>query len=121
MTRKVTRKVKLVIIGVFILCIIAFLLFRALKPPSELSENKFVEVYVQLSIANEMFTSDTLKLNDERERIFQQAKVTPEEMNRFVNRYNQKPEEWGRVWEKIVKWLSEESTQQKRKPNQKPP
>jgi hypothetical protein len=121
MTRKVSRKVIRIIFGAVILCIIVFLLFRALKPSSELTEDKFVEVYVRLSIANEMFTSDILKLNEERERIFQQAGVTLEEMDRFVNRYNQKPEEWGRVWEKIVKRLSEESTQPKRKPDQKPP
>jgi len=121
MTRKVTRKVKSVIIGVFILCIIAILLFRALKPSSKLTEDKFVEVYVQLSLAKELFTSDTLELKKEKERIFEQNGITPEEIDRFISRYNQKPEEWGRVWKKIVERLSDESTKQERKPDQKPP
>jgi len=118
MVRKVPRKVKLVIIGAFILCIIAFLFFRALKPSPKLSEDKFVEVYVQLSTANEMFPSDTLRLKEEKKRIFEQAGVTQKEIDHFVDRYNQKPEEWGRVWKKIVDRLSEESIKEEKK--QKP-
>jgi len=121
MNQKAPRRVKLVIIGTFILCIIAILLFRALKPSSKLTEDKFVELYVQLSLAKELFTSDTLELKKEKERIFEQNGITQEEIDRFISRYNQKPEEWGRVWKKIVERLSDESTKQERKPDQKPP
>jgi hypothetical protein len=119
MTRQVHRIISLCIIGAFLVCIIAFLLFRALRSSSKFSEDKFVEVYVQLSIANETFALDTLKLKEEKKRIFEQAGVTQKEIDHFVNRYNQKPEEWGRVWKKIGDRLSEESIKEEKK--QKPP
>ena len=98
-------RTKLFIIGVFIICILVLLWLLALRPSSDLSEEKFVEVYVQLSIAKEMFAADTVKLKEERERIFEEAGVTQDEMNAFVKRCNQKPDRWARVWKKIVEKL----------------
>ncbi len=115
MNQKAPRRVKLFVFGVFLLCIIAIMLFRALQPSSKLTEDKFVEVYVQLSLAKEQFTSDTLELRKEKERIFERNGITPEEIDRFIRRYNQKPEDWGRVWKKIVDRLSEESKRHKGK------
>jgi hypothetical protein len=108
MIRQVHRIISLRIIGAFLVCIIAFLLFRALRPSSkEFSEDKFVEVYVQLSIAHEMFASDTLKLKEEKKRIFQQAGVTQEQIDNFVAGGHQKPQKWVKVWKKIVEKLEE--------------
>ena len=107
MIKPVPRIIILCLLGAFIFCIIALLLFRVLKHSPELSEDKFVEVYVQLSVANEMLAPDTLKLNEEKKRIFKQSGVTQKEMDDFVNRYNQNPQGWGRVWGKIVQKLEQ--------------
>jgi hypothetical protein len=110
MIRQVHRIISLRLIGAFLVCIIAFLLFRAFRPSSkEFSEDKFVEVYVQLSIANDSFPSDSLKLKEEKKKILEQAEVTQEQIDDFVQRYNQKPEKWARVWKKIMERLSAES------------
>lgn len=108
----------LCIIGGLILCIIVFLLFRALRSSPNLSEKKFVDVYVQLSIAHETFASDTLKLKEEKDKILHKAGVTQKEMDHFVKRHDQNPGEWTRIWKNIMDRLSEESIKEEGK--QKP-
>lgn len=98
---------KLLVIGGLILCIFVFLWFVVLRSSSELSEEKFAEVYVQLSIAKEMFAADTIQLEAEKRRIFEEARVTQDEIDAFVKRCNQKPDRWARVWKKIVGKLEE--------------
>ncbi len=98
---------KSLLIGGLILCVFVFLLLLNLISSSRISEDKFVEVYVQLSIAQEMFAQDTLKLQEEKRKIFQEAKVTPDEMNKFVEKLNQRPEKWSRIWKRIVEALEQ--------------
>ena len=100
-----TSRTKLLLLGVTVLCIIVLLLLCVPRSSSGLSEEKFVELYVQLSIAKEMFAADNVKLKEEKERIFEQAGVTQDEMDDFVKRKNQEPQEWSRVWKKIVEEL----------------
>ena len=107
-------KTKLLIIGGLILCFVVFLFIRGPMSPLELTEDKFVEVYVQFSIATEKFRSDSLKLAEEQEKILRQAGVTRDEVNDFVDRLNQKPHEWGKVWEKVVQQLEEKRQELKR-------
>ena len=100
-------RTKLFIVAGLILCVIAFLLLRGQMSSSDLTEDKFVEVYVQFSLAAEKFKSDSLQLAEEQERVLQQAGVTRAEMNDFVDHMNERPHEWGRVWERIVQRLEE--------------
>ena len=101
-------KRKWILIGGFVLVGGLILTMICLhRSPATLPENKFVDVYVKLSIANEMFASDSLKLKEEKRMIFEQAQVTPEEMDRFVSRYNLKPERWVRIWKKILEKLEQ--------------
>ena len=100
-------RTKLFIVAGLSLCVIAFLLLRGQMSSSDLTEDKFVEVYVQFSLAAEKFKSDSLGLAEERQRILKQAGVTRDQVNDFVNRLNQRPHEWGKVWEKIVQRLEE--------------
>lgn len=100
----ITKKL-LLVLGLFCVIILWFLL----RPRSshQLAEDKFVEVYVELSMVKEMFGSDTLKLEEERDRIFEKAGVTQAEIDDFINRLNQKPQGWSEVWKKIVERLEE--------------
>ena len=67
-----------------------------------------MEVYVQLSIASEMYDTNPDKLEQERKRILKKHGVTQEEIDHFIKEYNQNPEKWARVWERIVRRLEEE-------------
>lgn len=107
-------RTKLFIVAGLVLCVIVFLLLRGPMSPLDLTEDKFVEVYVQFSIATEKFRSDSLKLAEEQEKILRQAGVTRDEMNDFVDRLNQRPHDWGKVWEKVVQQLEEKRQELKR-------
>ena len=100
-------RTKLLIIGGLILCVIIFLLIRGQTSSPDGAQDKFVEVYVQFALAAEKFKSDSLGLAEERQRVLQQAGVTRDEMDAFVDRLNEKPDEWGKVWERIVQKLEE--------------
>lgn len=102
-------KNKLIIaISAALLLIILFLIFDSLKTSSELSEEKFVEVYVQFSIASEMYGAEQDKLEEERRKILEKYNVTQEEIDLFIKEYNKNPEKWARVWERIVRRLEEQ-------------
>jgi len=103
----IKNKLIIIIFAIFV-SIILFIVFNSLKTSSELSQEKFVEVYVQLSVASEMYDTDPAKLKEERKKILKKYSVTQEEIDHFIKEYNQNPEKWAKVWEKIVGRLGEE-------------
>jgi hypothetical protein len=100
-------KAKLLIIAGLILCVIIFLLIRGQISSPDGAQDKFVEVYVQFALAAEKLKSDSLALKEEQRRILDQAEVTRDEMDAFVDRLNEEPQEWAEVWERIVQRLQE--------------
>jgi hypothetical protein len=102
-----TTRTKLFILAGAVLCVLAFFLIRGSLSSPEVSEDEFVQVYVELSIASEMFSADSVKLVEERTRIFRETGVTQDELDDFVSRLSQKPAQWAGVWEKVVEQLEE--------------
>jgi uncharacterized membrane-anchored protein YhcB (DUF1043 family) len=102
------KKKSIVIILAVFLSIILFIIFYRPKTSTKLSEDKFVEVYVQLSIASEMYDTSLTKLEEERRKILEKFGVTQEEIDHFIKEYNQNPEKWAKVWGKIVRKLEDE-------------
>jgi hypothetical protein len=102
----VTRA-KWLIIGAVVVCVVLFFLVRSMRSSSGLSAEQFVDVYVELSVASETFSADSVQLQVERNRIYEKAGVTPEEIGRFVSRLNRDPSEWTDVWKKIVERLEQ--------------
>jgi hypothetical protein len=100
----IKSKLRIIIFVVFIL-ILLFIIFNRLRTSAKLSEEKFVDVYVQLSIASEIFDTNPGKLEEERKKIFGKYSVTQQEINQFIKEYNKNPEKWAKVWEKIVRRL----------------
>jgi len=98
---------KLVLAGIVVVCIIVLLLLCSPRSSSGISEDKFVEVYVRLSTASEMFVVDSTGLEEERERIFKEAGVSQKEMDDFVSRLSEEPQKWAKVWKKIVEKLEQ--------------
>ncbi len=89
------------------LCVVAFFLFRGLRPSSGLSQEKFVQVYVELSVASSAFSADSSKLEEERARIFREAGVTQDAMDDFVDKLSRNPGEWPGAWKRIVEKLEQ--------------
>jgi hypothetical protein len=98
---------KLLVTIIALCCVIFILLLIVLRSPAEFSQEKFVDLYVELSISSEMFSGDSVKLEEERERIFKEAGVAPEEIDKFISRLNQNPDEWAEVWKKIMERLEQ--------------
>lgn len=103
----ILSRVKWLAIVAVIVCVVAIFLLRNPKLSPKLSSDKFAEVYVELSIAKEIFSADSAKLKEEKERIFKEANVTPQEMDDFANKMSQNPGEWAQVWKKIVERLEQ--------------
>lgn len=102
-------KKKLIIVALAVcLSVVIFIILHSTRTSSPISDEKFVEVYVQMFIASKMYDTNPSKLEEERKRIFQKYEVTQEEIDSFVKAYNKNPENWARIWEKIVRRLEEE-------------
>jgi hypothetical protein len=105
----ILTKIRSIIIAGLICGILVLLVLQKVRLSSGLSEDKFVKVYVQLSIARETLAFDTLKWQEEREGIFKQSGVSPEELDRFVARCNRNPQRWIRIWRRIVEEIKKSS------------
>ena len=106
-------RLKWLIVAVILICIVGFFLIRGLGFSSKLSADKFAEVYVELSIASDTLSSDSVKFEQERARILREAGTTQNEMDEFVRRLDKKPLEWADVWKKIVEKLEQRRQQVK--------
>ena len=98
-------KYKLIFI-LLIIIILAVIMFFAIRH-SGMSEDKFIEVYIQLSITQVKFQNNPEKLEAERKKIFSEYKFSQKEMDRFLKSYKKNPEKWIELWERINQRLSE--------------
>ena len=92
---------KIVILVALVVAVIVLFFFFYKRPSAPLSEDKFVDVYIQLSTANAKYQDDPLKLQQEKKRILKSFKVTPRQIEDFIREYQKDPEKWAGVWEKI--------------------
>ena len=110
-----SSKYKIILI-ILTLVIVAFVLFLLLRPKSP-DEGKFVEVYVQLSVAQTKLQDDPARLEAERKRIFSKYEFSQKDLNRFIKFYQKHPEKWVELWEKINQRLSELIEKEKTHPS----
>lgn len=111
--RTLIKNKLLITIGVVFLLVILFIIFNSLKTTPKLSEEKFVEVYVQLSVVLETYDADSGELEQQRKEILAKHDTSQEEIDEFVEEYNLNPEKWAKVWERIVQRLEEEKEKAK--------
>lgn len=106
-------KVILILLAFVIVAFVLFLLFRPKSP----DEGKFVEVYIQLSIAQMKFQDNPERLAAERKKIFSEYKYSQKELDRLIKFYQKHPEKWVELWEKINQRLSELIEREKTQPS----
>jgi len=107
------QRITLLAIAVAVVCVVAVFLLGGLGSSPKLSADKFAEVYLQLSIASDTLSSDSVKFEQERGRILKEAGITQSEMDEFVRRLDKRPLEWADVWKKIVEKLEQRRQQVK--------
>lgn len=106
-------KSKLYRIGRAVLLLVLLVLFYAqLRKSTILSEEKFVEVYVQLAILSEKYPDSGEKYTQEKNRIMDKYRVTSTQLENFRYRFQKHPEKWVLVWNKIAKKLDRLRQQQ---------
>ena len=87
------HKVILILLTLVIVALVLFLLSRTKSP----DEDKFVEVYIQLSIAQMKFQDNPERSAAERKKIFSEYKYSQKELDRFIKSYEKHPEKWGQI------------------------
>jgi DNA repair ATPase RecN len=93
----------LIISSVVIVVIVGIILVRSSSPT--MPQEKFVELYIKLSLAHEKYKYNPRKLEEEKQRILQESKVTMGDVDKFIKEYKKKPEKWVELWEKINREL----------------
>ncbi len=106
-------KVIFILIALLIAAFVLFLILRHRSP----DEDKFVEVYVQLSIAQTKFQDDPDRLAAERKKILSEYKYSQKELDRLIKFYQKHPAKWVELWEKITQRLSELIEREKTHPS----
>ena len=89
------------LIGVLAVVVLFSFFFFYLKASSPLSEDKFINIYIQFSIANEKYQNDSSKLQQEKKQVLKSFKVTQKDLDHFIKTYQKNPEKWAGVWEKV--------------------
>jgi hypothetical protein len=101
----VSSRYKLLLIIIFLLVLLLVLLFFTRNRGE--NQDKFIEVYVQLSLAQLKFKDDPEKFEIEKEKIFSEYKFSQKELDEFLQTYRSNPERWVKLWERINQRLSE--------------
>ncbi|HEX9750209.1 MAG TPA: hypothetical protein VGB22_02805 [candidate division Zixibacteria bacterium] len=76
--------------------------------PDTLSEDQLVEAYVRLAQLAEHMPIGTPEYDDARKRVLAEMNTTPERVEQTLAYYNERPEEWKPVWEKIQGRLTDQ-------------
>lgn len=97
-------KYKLFFISIVLLLAFVIIFFFANRG---VSEEKFIQVYIQFSLAQLKFEHEPEKFEEEKQKIFSEYKFSQKELERLVQHYKKNPEKWVLLWEKINQRLSE--------------
>jgi len=106
-------KVVFIILVLIIIALVLFLIFRPKSPDAD----KFVEVYVQLSIAQMKYQDNPQELASQRKKVFSKYKYSQKELDRLIKYYQKHPDKWVQLWEGINERLSELIEKQKAQPS----
>ncbi len=72
-----------------------------------MTEEDFVNLYVQLARAVEENLADSLALHNRQQEIFEKSGFTREQFDDYTKELDKNPERWQRVWSKIEAQLKE--------------
>jgi len=101
---------KIIIVIALIVAFVAayFLLFQdSSSQPQILEQDKFVDAYVELATLAEKMPIGTPEYTREKERVLHSIGVEPEQVEKALAMYNDHPDMWQPVWERIQKRLEE--------------
>lgn len=71
------------------------------KVEQPIDEETFVEAYVQLAVLAETMPIGTPEYEAEKKRVLEKVGVSPEAVEKQLASYNERPDLWHPIWEKI--------------------
>lgn len=71
------------------------------KVEQPIDDDTFVKAYVELAILAETMPIGTPEYDREKERLLKEIGVTPEAVEKQLSSYNERPDLWHPLWEKI--------------------
>ena len=91
------------------------LILAGCSTPSVLEENKFIEVYTDLVIAQDTAISSGNDFNLVKDSVFKRHRITEKEYNETLDYYNQDPQRWDQFFNKVLKRLERLKKQHEKK------
>lgn len=89
-----------VLVGVFVAGY--FLFFQdSSGGPQMMEQDKFVDAYVELAALAERMPIGTPEYDREKKRVLESMGLTPGQVEKALAAYNDQPERWQPVWERI--------------------
>ncbi len=71
------------------------------KVEQPIDDETFVKAYVELAVLAEKMPIGTLEYEQEKKRVLEGVGVTPEAVEKQLASYNERPDLWHPLWEKI--------------------
>jgi len=71
-----------------------------------ITDNQFVMLYVDLSIAAEQYLADSLALVEVQDSIFEAHSVTRDDFDNYKANLDDSPERWSKLWEMVIEELN---------------
>jgi len=99
-----------------IVCLVTLLSVIAVsskEKSKEMTQEEFVQLYVELSRAAEAYLSDSLRLVEVQDSIFNSSGFTRDDFEAFKEKIDKQPEKWEDVWKAIlakIEAIPEDST-----------
>lgn len=79
------------------------------KVEQPIDDETFVKAYVELAVLAETMAIGTPEYEAEKKRVLEKVGVTPEAVEKQLASYNERPDLWHPLWEKIQSELQKRS------------
>lgn len=79
------------------------------KVEQPIDDETFVKAYVELAVLAETMAIGTAEYEIEKKRVLEKVGVTPEAVEKQLASYNERPDLWHPLWEKIQAELQKRS------------
>lgn len=108
MPEKTPRRKLYLLVG--LIAVVSVFLLRDTYWQTGLSEREFIALYVEVTRLQSRLADRPEEASKQTREFLQRAGVTEEQVSRFIEQVNKKPEGWAKIWEKINRELGKDST-----------
>ncbi len=89
---------------------IFLILFFSCRSGKEKSDDKFVEVYGEVLLLSEKFSSDSLLLKSKVDSLLKAKKMSHQQLDSLSRVYSENPKRWVKFFDEVKKYIDEKSS-----------